>query len=269
MTDFNTNQPPLSRRAAIGTIGALGLGAAATGAPITPRGGGAGRPRPDGRRAGFSLLTADELGFDRQTGRYTLPKLPYDHDALEPAIDAQTMQIHHGRHHQGYVNGLNNALDKLAEIRSGSGDASLIKHWSRELSFHGSGHVNHSLFWQAMAPAGKGGGGEPDGSLARLINRDFGGFDGFKTHFTAASNAVEASGWGWLVYEPTAARLMVIQGEKQQDMMMTGVVPLLGIDVWEHAYYLKYQNRRGDYVNAFFDIINWNKVNQLLQRAMA
>jgi superoxide dismutase, Fe-Mn family len=269
MTDFNTSQPPLSRRAAIGTLGALGLGAVASGAQPSP---GGGRPRPGrtGSRAGASaLLTAEELGYDAEKGRYTLPDLPYDHDALEPAIDAQTMQIHHGKHHQGYVNGLNKALDELEKIRSGDGDAGLIKHWSRELSFHGSGHVNHALFWQTMAPTGNGGGGEPSGPIARLINRDFGGFDGFKTHFTAASNAVEGSGWGWLVYEPTAARLMIIQGEKQQDMMMTGVVPLLGIDVWEHAYYLKYQNNRGDYVKAFFDIINWSKVNELLQRAMS
>lgn len=258
MTDFNAPGTTLSRRAAMGTLGALGLGAVASAAQ--PAGG-------RNNAAPRTLLTARELGFDSSSGRYTLPELPYAHDALEPAIDAQTMQIHHGRHHQGYVNGLNKALDELDKIRKGEGDASLIKHWSRELSFHGSGHVNHSLFWQTMAPAGKGGGGEPSGILARLINRDFGSFDGFKTHFSAASGAVEGSGWGWLVYEPTAARLMIIQGEKQQDMMITGVVPLLGIDVWEHAYYLKYQNRRGDYVKAFYDIINWNKVNELFQRA--
>lgn len=267
MPDSTTPESTITRRAAIGAMGALGLTAAAVASPpVTPRGGGAGRPQPGS--GPFVLLTADELGFDPQSGRYTLPDLPYPHDALEPAIDAQTMQIHHGRHHQGYVNGLNTALDKLAEIRSGDGDASLIKHWSRELSFHGSGHVNHSIFWQTMAPKDNGGGGEPTGMLARLIQRDFGGFSAFRTHFSAAANAVEGSGWAWLVWEPTAQRLMVIQGEKQQDMMVTGVVPLLGIDVWEHAYYLKYQNRRGDYVNAFYDIINWNKVAELHQRAM-
>jgi Fe-Mn family superoxide dismutase len=266
MSEPHTPQPALSRRAAIGTLGALGLGAVATAAQ--PAGGGPGSGnRP--RRAMNALLTHEELGYDPETGRYTLPKLPYDYNALEPSIDAQTMQIHHSRHHQGYVNGLNRALDKLAEIRSGTGDASLIKHWSRELSFHGSGHVNHSIFWQTMAPAGNGGGGEPSGPLARMINRDFGSFDAFKTHFSAASGAVEGSGWGWLVYEPTAGTLMIIQGEKQQDMMMTGVIPLLGLDVWEHAYYLNYQNRRGDYVKAFYDIINWTKVNELLSRAMS
>ncbi len=261
MTDTQTPGSSISRRAAIGTLGALSLGAVATAAQSSTGSSARSRVTP--------LLTAEELGYDEATGRYTLPKLPYAHDALEPAIDAQTMQIHHGRHHQGYVNGLNNALDKLAAIRSGSGDASLIKHWSRELSFHGSGHVNHSIFWQTMAPAGKGGGGQPQGLIAEHLKKDLGGYDGFKAHFAAAAKAVEASGWGWLVYEPTASRLLVIQGEKQQDMMMTGVVPLLGIDVWEHAYYLKYQNRRADYVDAFFDIINWSKVEELLQRAVS
>ena len=251
----------ISRRAAIGTIGALGLGAVATAAQSGARSGGTADSRTT------PLLLPNELGFDEKTGRYTLPELPYAYSDLEPSIDAQTMEIHHSKHHQGYVNGLNRALDRLASIRDGSGDAGLIKHWSRELSFHGSGPVNHSLFWQVMAPAGKGGGGEPDGQLGAAIERDFGGFEGFKTHFGAAARAVEGSGWGWLVYEPTAARLLVIQGEKQQNMMMTGVVPLLGIDVWEHAYYLNYQNRRGDYVEAFFDIINWSKVGQLLRRA--
>ncbi len=266
-SDQNATDPTLTRRAAMGTLGALGLGAVASAAGQPADRPGTGNRR--GQRAMPALLTHDELGFDPETGRYTLPKLPYAYDALEPSIDAQTMQIHHSRHHQGYVNGLNNALDKLADIRSGSGDAGLIKHWSRELSFHGSGHVNHAIFWQTMAPTDNGGGGEPEGPIARMIRRDFGGFDGFKTHFAAASKAVEASGWGWLVYEPTAGRLLVIQGEKQQNLMMTGVVPLLGIDVWEHAYYLKYQNRRAEYVDAFFNIINWSKVNELLQRAMS
>ncbi|MFG0291922.1 MAG: superoxide dismutase [Phycisphaerales bacterium JB050] len=265
MTDLQTPGSTISRRAAIGTLGALGLGAVASGAQ-------SGTGTGTGNRAGSRLtplLTAEELGYDEKSGRYTLPKLPYDYDALEPVIDAQTMQIHHGKHHQGYVNGLNKALDKLADIRSGSGDAGLIKHWSRELSFHGSGHVNHAIFWQTMAPKGKGGGGEPKGLIADRLKQDLGGYDGFKTHFAAAAKAVEGSGWGWLVYEPTAGRLLVLQGEKQQNMMMTGVVPLLGIDVWEHAYYLKYQNRRAEYVDAFFDIINWTKVNELLQRAMS
>lgn len=211
-----------------------------------------------------ALLTPAELGWDAAKGEYTLPALPYAHDALEPHLDAQTMEIHHTKHHAGYVKGLNTALTKLAEIRAGSGDASLIKHWSRELSFHGAGHVNHAIFWVTMAPASAGGGGEPTGPLADAINRDFGSFSAFSTHFQAAANAVEGSGWAWLVHEPTAGRLLVLQGEKQQDMMLTGATPLLGVDVWEHAYYLRYQNKRADYVKAFMNTVNWSRVGQHL-----
>ncbi len=215
--------------------------------------------QPD-RPAHHPILSPAELGWDAAKREYTLPPLPYAYDALEPHLDAATMEIHHSKHHAGYVKGLNNALAKLAEIRAGAGDASLIKHWSRELSFHGSGHVNHSLFWTVMAPTAQGAGGEPGGPLATAIARDFGSFAAFVTHFNAAANAVEGSGWAWLVHEPTADQLMVIQGEKQQDLMLTGVTPLLGVDVWEHAYYLRYQNRRADYVKAFMNVINWKRV---------
>ncbi len=220
-----------------------------------------------GASARASLLRADELGFDSASGQYTLPKLPYAYNALEPVIDELTMRIHHTKHHQGYINGLNKALAKLSAIRDGSGDGSLIKHWSREVSFHGSGHVNHAMFWSNMAPQSAGGGGKPGGALLESIRRDFGNFAKFKAHFAAASKSVEGSGWGWLVWEPLAGRLLVIQGEKQQDMMMTGVVPLLGIDVWEHAYYLKYQNRRGDYIGNWLDIVNWQRVSERFESA--
>lgn len=245
----------LSRRDVM--ISAIGVGVAAAGAgvaraqPAASSGGAGGRP---------PLLSPDELGWDAAKGEYTLPPMPYAYDALEPHLDATTMEIHHTRHHAAYVKGLNTALARLAEIRAGTGDASLIKHWSREVSFHGAGHVNHALFWVTMAPAGAGGGGEPIGSLAAAIARDFGSFGAFATHFKGAANAVEGSGWAWLVHEPTADRLLVLQGEKQQDMMVTGVTPLLGVDVWEHAYYLRYQSRRADYVNAFMNVVNWTRV---------
>ncbi len=199
------------------------------------------------------------LGWDFAAGRYTLPPLTYGYDALEPAIDADTMRIHHTKHHAGYVSGLNRAIEKLSEARD-TGDTALVKHWSRELAFHGAGHLSHTLFWSGMAPAGEGGGGEPEGDLARTIARDFGSFAKFKAHFVSASTSVEGSGWGWLVYEPVSGRLMITQAEKHQDLSVTGAIPLLGIDVWEHAYYLRYQNRRGDYVNAFFDVINWGEI---------
>lgn len=206
-------------------------------------------------------------GWNEQKGQFELPALPYDAKALEPHIDAQTMQIHHDKHHASYVAGLNKALNELERIRDGQGDASLIKHWSREVSFHGSGHVNHTLFWMMMAPPGKGGGGEPKGSLMQAIERDFGSFDRFVAHFKAAANAVEGGGWAWLVVDGLSGRLMVIQEEKQQDMMLTGASPILGIDVWEHAYYLKYQNKRSDYVSAWFNVVNWQFCQGLFDRA--
>lgn len=237
--------PVIDRRAALTTIAAL-TGAATVGAMASP--------------ARAAALSTGDLGWDAAKGEYTLEPLPYGYDALEPFIDEQTMRIHHGKHHAGYVRGLNTALVKLREIREGGGDVALVKHWSREVSFHGSGHVNHALFWAGMAPAGQGGGGYPDGPLAERIERDFGTFEQFVAHFKAASNSVEGSGWGWLVLDPVSRRLLVIQGEKQQDMMMTGVIPLLGVDVWEHAYYLKYQNRRGEYIDAFMNVINWGEI---------
>jgi Fe-Mn family superoxide dismutase len=207
-------------------------------------------------------------GWDEGKGEYVLPPLPYPKEALEPHIDAQTMDIHHTKHHAAYVAGLNKALKELRNVRSG-GDAALIKHWSREVSFHGSGHINHTLFWNMMAPPGKGGGGQPSGKLAAAIERDFGAFDQFLAHFKAAAGQVEGGGWAWLVYEPLAKQLVIIQEEKQQDMMLTGARPILGIDVWEHAYYLKYQNRRSDYVTGFFNVVNWGFCQTLFDQATA
>jgi superoxide dismutase, Fe-Mn family len=205
-----------------------------------------------------------EMMYSRERGEYTLPDLPYAYDALEPAIDAQTMEIHHSRHHQGYVNGLNNALEKLEEARENE-DFDLVKHWSREISFNGGGHFLHTMFWQVMSPDG---GGEPENSeLRSAIDRDFGSFGQFRSHFTEASKAVEGGGWGILAWEPTGGRLIVHQAEKQQNLSPWSTVPLLMVDVWEHAYYLKYQNRRADYVENFFDVINWNKVAELFETA--
>ena len=205
-----------------------------------------------------------ELMYSDEHDEYTLSDLPYAYDALEPNIDAQTMEIHHSRHHQGYVNGLNNAHRKLAEARE-SGDYALVKHWSREVSFHGGGHFLHTMFWQVMLPDG---GGEPaDAALKAAIDRDFGSFARFKSHFVAASNAVEGSGWGILAWEPVGKRLIVHQAEKQQNLSPWSSTPLLMVDVWEHAYYLKYQNRRGEYVNNFFNVINWGKVAEWFKSA--
>ena len=196
-------------------------------------------------------------GWDATNAVYKLPNLPYDKAALEPHIDAQTMEIHHGKHHKGYVDGANKAIAELRNVREGGGDVNLIKHWSRELSFHLSGHINHCLFWQLMAPASKGGGGAPPVELAKAIDRDFGSFEKFQAHFKAAAQQVEGGGWAWLGVDRLSKRLLITQQEKQQDMLPTAISPILGVDVWEHAYYLKYQNRRADYVKVFQDVINW------------
>jgi Fe-Mn family superoxide dismutase len=189
---------------------------------------------------------------------HKLPPLPYAYDALEPYIDEQTMRLHHDIHHAGYVKGLNTAEEKLAEARK-AGDFSLVKHWSREAAFHGSGHLLHSIFWPNMIAASQAK-AEPSGALAEAIKSDFGSFDAFKAQFIAASGAVEGSGWGILAYRPADDSLVILTAEKHQNLTQWGVVPLLVLDVWEHAYYLKYQNRRGEYVQNFFNIINWDDV---------
>ncbi|MCX7834722.1 MAG: superoxide dismutase [bacterium] len=189
---------------------------------------------------------------------YELPPLPYPYNALEPHIDEQTMRLHHDLHHKAYVDGLNNAEGKLQEARE-KGDYALVKHWSRELAFHGSGHFMHCIFWENMKPNG---GGEPNGAIAEQIQKDFGNFDTFKKHFSAAAIQVEGSGWAVLAWEPQAQKLTILQSEKHQNLTQWGVTPLLVIDVWEHAYYLKYQNKRAAYVEAWWNVVNWDDVNK-------
>lgn len=196
-------------------------------------------------------------------GGHELPPLPYPYDALEPIIDEQTMRLHHDMHHAAYVKGLNEAERLLAEAR-GSGNFQYIKHLEREVAFHGSGHILHSLFWQNLSPRG---GGMPKGRLMKAIVRRFGSFDAFKAQLSAASKAVEGSGWGVLAYVSFFGTLEVLQAEKHQDLTQWGAAPLLVIDVWEHAYYLKYQNRRGEYVDKLFDIINWEDVAERFAQA--
>ena len=195
--------------------------------------------------------------------RYELPALPYAYDALEPHIDEQTMHLHHDIHHKGYVDGLNKALDMLAAARE-SGDFGLVKHWEREAAFHGSGHFLHSIFWENMGPNK---GGEAQGELRAQIEKDFGSFEAMRKQFSAAATAVEGSGWALLVWEPNAGQLEVLTSEKHQNLTQWGVAPLLVLDVWEHAYYLKYQNRRAAYVEAFWNIVNWDDVADRLAAA--
>ena len=188
---------------------------------------------------------------------YTLPELPYALNALEPWYDAETVRIHHDLHHKGYVDGLNKAREKLQEARA-NGDFSLIKHWEKELAFHGSGYILHNLFWTNMTPQG---GGEPTGPVAQHIRIDFGSFEAFKSQFSAAAASVEGSGWALLVWNPFLRSLEILRVEKHQNLTLWGAFPLLVLDVWEHAYYLKYQNRRQEWINAWWNLVNWKDVN--------
>ncbi len=197
---------------------------------------------------------------------YELPPLPYPYEALEPHIDAQTMRIHHDMHHKAYVDGLNKALEGLAKAREG-GDFAAVQALSRLAAFHGGGHSNHTIFWHNMAAAGKGGGGEPGGDLASAIRKDFGDFAKFKAHFSAAATAVEGNGWGVLAWQPALSALTIQTMMNQQNLTILGSVPLLMLDVWEHAYYLKYQNKRAAYVEAWWNVVNWKDVEARFARA--
>ncbi|MFQ2660807.1 superoxide dismutase [Aeromonas caviae] len=193
---------------------------------------------------------------------HTLPALPYAYDALEPHIDAKTMEIHHSRHHQTYINNLNAALADLPELAALPLEALLARIDSLPAQVqgavrnHGGGHANHSLFWQVMSPQG---GGEPDGELAAAILRDLGGLEAFKQAFTQAALSRFGSGWAWLVVDGRG-KLQVVSSANQDSPLMEGLTPILGLDVWEHAYYLKYQNKRPDYIAAFYNVIDWDEV---------
>lgn len=199
-----------------------------------------------------------------QKTEYTLPPLPYSYDALEPHIDARTMTLHHDKHHAGYVKGLNNATKKVKEAIE-SNDFSLIKHWERELAFHGSGHFLHSIFWSVMGPKQ----GKRSTELEKYINNSFGSFDKFMNYYKVTSKSVEGSGWGILSYEPYADKLVILQAEKHQNLTQQVTIPILPIDVWEHAYYLKYQNNRGSYIDGFFNVINWEFVSEYFENILS
>lgn len=193
---------------------------------------------------------------------HELPKLPYGYDALEPHIDARTMEIHHTKHHQTYVNNLNAALEKHPQLENKSVEE-LIKDLNSipedirtAVRNNGGGHVNHSMFWLIMSPDG---GGEPDGKLGDSINSAFGGFSDFKDQFSKAAVGRFGSGWAWLCAD-RGGKLTITSTPNQDNPMSDGLAPILGLDVWEHAYYLKYQNRRPDYISAWWNVVNWKQV---------
>ncbi|MFM5575354.1 superoxide dismutase [Aeromonas sp. 602200] len=200
---------------------------------------------------------------------HTLPALNYAYDALEPHIDALTMEIHHSRHHQTYINNLNAALEGAPELAALPVEDLLRRFDTLPATLqgavrnHGGGHANHSLFWLVMSPQG---GGEPGGELALAIERELGGFDAFKQAFTQAALSRFGSGWAWLVVDK-AGRLQVESSANQDTPLIHGHTPILGLDVWEHAYYLKYQNKRPDYIAAFYQVVDWAEVARRYQAA--
>jgi len=189
---------------------------------------------------------------------YTLPDLPYDYSALEPSISATIMELHHSKHHQAYVTGANTALAGLAAARE-SGDLGGVNKLEKDLAFNLGGHVNHSIFWTNMSPDG---GDKPTGTLASAIDDQFGSFDKFVAHFTAVAMGVQGSGWAVLAWDSLGDNLIIVQLFDQQGNLPAGIVPLLMLDVWEHAYYLDYKNVRADYVKAFWNVTNWANVQQ-------
>ncbi|MFV5525516.1 superoxide dismutase [Acinetobacter variabilis] len=201
---------------------------------------------------------------------YTLPKLPYAYDALEPHIDAKTMEIHHAKHHQTYINNINAGIEgtewedlSVEELVSKANQ--VPEDLKNNVINNGGGHANHSLFWTVMSPSG---GGNPQGEIAQAIDKELGGFEAFKEAFTKAALTRFGSGWAWLSVAPD--QTIIIESSANQDSpLMHGNTPILGLDVWEHAYYLKYQNRRPEYIAAFFNVVNWKEVNRRYLEALS
>ncbi len=189
---------------------------------------------------------------------YTLPELGYDFSALEPNISGRIMELHHDKHHKAYVDGANTALAKLAEARDANDFANVNK-LEKDLAFNLAGHVNHTVFWTNLSPDG---GGKPDGELSAAIDDNFGSFDKFMAHFTAASAGIQGSGWGALVWDSLGQKLLIQQYYDHQGNFATGTVPLLLLDMWEHAFYLDYVNVKADYIKAFWNIAHWGNVQE-------
>lgn len=194
---------------------------------------------------------------------YSLPDLPYDYSALEPAISGEIMELHHSKHHQTYVTGANTALEQLAEARS-TDSLGPVNLFEKNLAFNLAGHVNHSVFWPNMSPDG---GDKPDGELGAAIDEHFGSFDAFRAHFTANALGIQGSGWSILAWDSVGQKLLVVQLYDHQGNLPVGLVPLLMLDMWEHAFYLQYRNVKADYVKAWWDVANWADVTERFSRA--
>jgi Fe-Mn family superoxide dismutase len=206
---------------------------------------------------------SDESDSEDTMPEYTLPDLPYDYGALEPHYSAEILELHHDKHHAAYVKGANGALEKLGQARE-TGTFDTINQLQKNLAFNLSGHVLHSLFWQNMSPDG---GDKPSGELAAAIDDSFGSFDGFRNQMSEAALNVQGSGWGALTWEPLGQRLIVEQVYDHQSNVGQGAPPLLVLDMWEHAYYLQFKNVKADWVDAFWNIVNWPDVAARFSRA--
>ena len=241
----------------------LGITAGTTAAGGLAAGGGTNGESDGGTDDDSDSGDEDAVTTEGGMPRYKLPPLPYDYDALEPSIDAEIMRLHHDEHHQGYVDGANAALDTLEEMRE-EGEFSDIKSVKRDLSFNLSGHVLHTVFWENMTPDG---GGDPPSDFAEVLTTHFGSVATFKEEFSAAAENVEGSGWGLLVYDHLADMPLVTQAEDHNDLAIQGSTPLLVLDVWEHAYYLQYKNNRDEYVENWWDVVNWNDIARRYEAA--
>ncbi len=198
------------------------------------------------------------IAIDKLTdsaGKYVLAPLPYAYDALEPVIDARTVELHYNFHHKPAVAAAIKAEDALASVRE-KNDFTLVKHYEKELAFQLSSHILHTIYWTNLSPKF----GKPSGVLLKALEQNFQSFDQFKSHMVAATVGVEGSGWGILGYLPSSGKLMILQCENHQKLTAWGIIPILVLDVWEHAYYLKYQNKRAEYINGLFSIINWDNI---------
>jgi len=194
------------------------------------------------------------------------PNLPYDFSALEPVISAEIMEIHYTKHHKAYVTNLNTALEKYFEANVRWDLEGMIA-LQRSINFNGGGHINHSIFWTNLAPEGKGGGGEPEGELLAAINQEFGSFENFVAKFSSKTGAIQGSGWGWLGYCKENKKVVFETCANQDPLSTKGLVPLLGVDVWEHAYYLQYKNVRPEYLKNIWRIVNWGNVAERFTEA--
>lgn len=215
----------------------------------------------------YSTYSESEVRMSSQSSKpnYQLPDLPYDYNALEPVISAEIMELHYTKHHATYVKNLNAALEAYHEAESKHDIAAMIA-GSGAIKFNGGGHINHSIFWTILTPPSKGGGGAPPkGELLHQIDKNFGSFEAFKEKLSATATAIQGSGWAWLGYNKNLKRLEIATCANQDPLSTQGLIPLLGIDVWEHAYYLQYKNVRGDYVKAIWQLFHWKNIEERLR----